>query len=681
MTINIPDLIPRPIRRLLNRPYTRELSAAEPVAPGKPAKRKRSLPAQLNRRAVLQAKMEVDELRAAIRWAEMPDHSNRAMLYAVYREVQRDDEVFSQLRTARIRLVRAAVEVYRGDVLDEDLTRELKSAWFGELLELLVDTEMWGHSLVELMPQADGRFTVELIPREHVQPLYGTISLDGTPFGKTGIGFRQNPDYPFLLEMGKPDDLGAYVTVALPAIRKRYSDSDWSLFSERFGMPLLSIKTAAQDSDEILKREEFAKNFGGAGYIITDDEDDIQMLSPNMVGTGHYVFRDRIDYADRQIAKLMNGQTGTSDEKAFVGSAEVHERVLDDYGFARLRRASTWCNDVLLPYMALFGLDITDLEIVFPELEQKDKEDGADTEADGGTAPDAPADPEDPQQPDRPGKPAVDKPKPGKSKSLSLAAGLEAHYGQPRRADEPEAVELALSRQDIDAWLKRTLALPAGEVDAEMFRQLLDGFLDEAGNGLAVDLRTLDAASSPVYAQLRESLVRFTTAKLFAVREDVELQTATGARTATARQHLRDWTEVENRAVLATSQTSKTYIDTVARDGEGQLMRYSTVRDRVVRPEHKALHGIVRPIGDAFWGTYWPPNGWNCRCLAEPVAGGLTDPLPALDDADVPAVFRGNPGRSGEYFAEHPYYDRLSAAKLDAATAKARATVDYLNAD
>lgn len=43
-------------------------------------------------------------------------------------------------------------------------------------------------------------------------------------------------------------------------------------------------------------------------------------------------------------------------------------------------------------------------------------------------------------------------------------------------------------------------------------------------------------------------------------------------------------------------------------------LRYSAVLDSRVRPLHRAWHGTILPIGDAWWRTHMPPNGWNCRC-------------------------------------------------------------------
>ncbi len=46
---------------------------------------------------------------------------------------------------------------------------------------------------------------------------------------------------------------------------------------------------------------------------------------------------------------------------------------------------------------------------------------------------------------------------------------------------------------------------------------------------------------------------------------------------------------------------------------------YATVDDNRVRPEHAAVDGTILPKDDTWWLTWWPPNGWNCRCQVLPV--------------------------------------------------------------
>ncbi|GDO99287.1 phage head morphogenesis protein [Escherichia coli] len=41
---------------------------------------------------------------------------------------------------------------------------------------------------------------------------------------------------------------------------------------------------------------------------------------------------------------------------------------------------------------------------------------------------------------------------------------------------------------------------------------------------------------------------------------------------------------------------------------------YTAVRDNRTRKTHLVLHGLVLPWDDPFWQSFYPPNGWRCRC-------------------------------------------------------------------
>ena len=42
--------------------------------------------------------------------------------------------------------------------------------------------------------------------------------------------------------------------------------------------------------------------------------------------------------------------------------------------------------------------------------------------------------------------------------------------------------------------------------------------------------------------------------------------------------------------------------------------QYSAVGDERTRPAHLALSGKIYRYDDPFWATFYPPNGFNCRC-------------------------------------------------------------------
>ncbi len=72
-------------------------------------------------------------------------------------------------------------------------------------------------------------------------------------------------------------------------------------------------------------------------------------------------------------------------------------------------------------------------------------------------------------------------------------------------------------------------------------------------------------------------------------------------------------------------------------------LQYRTVGDDRVRPEHAAMHGITLPPSDPFWASYYPPNGWNCRC---------TEALAK----DKKGMFRFNSGKQEKTFPDYNPY-------------------------
>lgn len=77
--------------------------------------------------------------------------------------------------------------------------------------------------------------------------------------------------------------------------------------------------------------------------------------------------------------------------------------------------------------------------------------------------------------------------------------------------------------------------------------------------------------------------------------------------------------------------------------------KYVTVGDDRVRPEHAAWDGVTLPKDNAFWNTHWPPNGYNCRCMAIPLYDERpivkAKRLPDGSIAQVDPDFAYNPGQ------------------------------------
>lgn len=102
-----------------------------------------------------------------------------------------------------------------------------------------------------------------------------------------------------------------------------------------------------------------------------------------------------------------------------------------------------------------------------------------------------------------------------------------------------------------------------------------------------------------------------------------------------------------------------------AEDGDRYNLQYRTVGDDHVRPEHATLNGTTLPFSDAFWDSYYPPNGWNCRCTVVQVRKTKYPETPheeaykrgaeALAN-DTRGIFRFNPGKQRKAMPDYNPY-------------------------
>lgn len=108
-------------------------------------------------------------------------------------------------------------------------------------------------------------------------------------------------------------------------------------------------------------------------------------------------------------------------------------------------------------------------------------------------------------------------------------------------------------------------------------------------------------------------------------------------------------------------------------------LQYRTAGDSNVRPEHAALDRVTLPANDPFWETYYPPNGWNCRCTVVQVRKSKY-PVTPHDEAiaraeaatlsDKKHMFRFNPGIKQKTFPDYNPYTVKRCNDCDIAKGK-----------
>ncbi|MBS1535324.1 MAG: hypothetical protein JST78_09620 [Bacteroidetes bacterium] len=126
----------------------------------------------------------------------------------------------------------------------------------------------------------------------------------------------------------------------------------------------------------------------------------------------------------------------------------------------------------------------------------------------------------------------------------------------------------------------------------------------------------------------------------------------------------------EYQFAVSSSQMAAKWSDLGSEDR--YYLQYRTAKDERVRASHQVLADITLPKTDSFWISYYPPNGWNCRCTAIEVLQSkytASDSVDSINKGEAATtqidkngknrleMFRFNPGAQKIVFPpKHPYH-------------------------
>lgn len=322
----------------------------------------------------VRTQMQMESLVQAALAAADPDNSDRQPLLQIYANAWKDSQVIAEREKAQAFLITEPFEVHAVGCEAEDKRRTalFQRPWFTQFLCAVMDAEFWGYQLIEFGQQdANGEFTESnVFPREHVRPFEKLITI--YPWDRDGIPYEGSETDFFLLPIGEADNLGKLESIAREVIWKTYARADWSEYNERFGKPFLTYKTNATDEADKDRAARELQEFGAnlAGVIDSDDELIVTSVASKESSDN---YKSLVEACDDNIAKMMNGQTGTSKNAQWTGTAEVHERILTEFTKARMKRIQDVVNYRLFPFLIAHGYQLQGYEFIFYGLKDKEE--------------------------------------------------------------------------------------------------------------------------------------------------------------------------------------------------------------------------------------------------------------------------------------------------------------------
>lgn len=122
-----------------------------------------------------------------------------------------------------------------------------------------------------------------------------------------------------------------------------------------------------------------------------------------------------------------------------------------------------------------------------------------------------------------------------------------------------------------------------------------------------------------------------------------------------------NYLRAEYNSAIAQSRSASQWQEITKQSKFLPMLTYVTAGDGRVRPQHEILNNTTKPVGDAFWNKFYPPNGWNCRCTVLQSSDEKETDLPKdISIEDVPPIFRFNAGKEKIVFSKkHPYFTHV----------------------
>lgn len=634
-------------------------------------------------RQLFRINADVGDWRSALTLAESITNPSNAELIRVYNEVILDAHLKSVMEQRILKVLSKKYMVVdsKGET-DPINTALLKSSWFINTLRLFMEARFYGSSLIQYGELEKGIFNfIKLFPRQNVEPKTKVVKTEH--YLTSGISFEEEPykDWIFFVE----HETHGLLNQASPLVLwKRGALNSWSDFAEVFGIPPRIGRTDVKDKELLSAMTNSMKTMGKLSYAVIDHDDSFDLLESAKTDSFN-VFLKLAEYADSQMSKLILGQTGTTDEKAFAGSAGVHERIGNEITQSDCMWIEAIMNEQFFPFLINLGFKLEGKNWKFDTKEQFTKEKQFDiTEKllqhydipeewinDTFNVPVS-------KKLDTAVAPTIKNDTNILAKLKNSVEGfyLDFPYNQEEEnifTEEEQFVIMSgiyagtITSENLSFSMYDTIS-------GELIKNVNRGFgqVDTSGNEAIISLLKDFQENTYVFSGAK---THEQTKALSALVFDSDGRKVPFSQFKKEAEEILDtfnknWLQAEQRTAIAQANAGRDWERIQDQKGTLPNLKYTTAGDNRVRAEHNDLDGIVRPVDDSFWADNYPPNGWRCRCDVDQLASGTVTPLSEMvkmrNVEPISELFRMNAGIDRVVFPlEHPYFKGATKEQLE----------------
>lgn len=272
---------------------------------------------------------EIKDWQMAVMEATDPERPRRYLLYYIYQNLLRDDDLQATIENRVLPLQMATYKIVdrKGNKVDK-AQRLLERTWFQDLRRMCVMSQLQGTLLVDLTEKMN-KDTMEIeeiseVPQCNYIAQVGAILERGTD--NQGTSYRTGGMETYYYQFGKDWDLGLLNVLAMPIYAKKLGFGSWLNYIDMYGVPWMFVITNRMDAERRDELFNMLEDMRSCRNGVLNAQESVE-FGKEISGNTTNAFDPFMERCHKIITRLILGQTGTTNNEAYEGTAEVHERV------------------------------------------------------------------------------------------------------------------------------------------------------------------------------------------------------------------------------------------------------------------------------------------------------------------------------------------------------------------
>lgn len=308
--------------------------------------------------------VDLKQWQQAVENAWTTINPNRTDLADIYKAISSyDSQAMSCIMQRKLLAAQGDIAFFNQDgTVNEQATLLIKSPsgsttkWFKNFMSYSLDSIFYGFELVTINV-VNKEIIIKKVPERNVIPNQHLILKDAVYANTEGntIDFSDGALDLITCKIsytGDLNDLGILNGIAPYFFSKALSS--WKMHADKFGMLTRVFKTSDENKSKLLGSYKAMQNHMRANFLVLGQDDDVKFEGDTR--TSITIYKELNDYCDSSIAKIILGQTGTTDEKSFSGSSTVHKDILDQIIKSDREFLESVVNDQLIPKLQIMGI-------------------------------------------------------------------------------------------------------------------------------------------------------------------------------------------------------------------------------------------------------------------------------------------------------------------------------------